>query len=102
MGTEFDYNIPIYIQLVEQIKIDIISGKMQEAFVAAGYDASFGKVTVSNEGTMCYYVRGGSDAWLAENTAENWGEAVITKPVAVDAMHKWLAANPGAFIAALN
>ena len=39
---------------------------------------------------------------LAENTAENWGEAVITKPVAVDAMHKWLAANPGAFIAALN
>ena len=66
------------------------------------YAPCSGKVTVSNEGTMCYYVRGGSDGWLAENTAENWGEAVITKPVAVDAMHKWLAANPGAFIAALN
>lgn len=28
MGTEFDYNIPIYIQLVEQIKISIISGEI--------------------------------------------------------------------------
>ncbi len=28
MGSEFDYNIPIYIQLVEQIKISIISGKI--------------------------------------------------------------------------
>ena len=28
MAPKFDNNIPIYIQLVEQIKIDIISGKI--------------------------------------------------------------------------
>jgi len=28
MSVEFDNNIPIYIQLVEQLKIDIISGKI--------------------------------------------------------------------------
>ena len=35
--------------------LDIISNKMQEAFVAAGYDASFGKVTVSNRPDLCQY-----------------------------------------------
>ena len=35
--------------------LDIISSKMQEAFVAAGYDASFGKVTVSNRPDLCEY-----------------------------------------------
>ena len=35
--------------------LDIISSKMQEAFVAAGYDASFGKVTVSNRPDLCQY-----------------------------------------------
>ena len=29
MAPQFDNNIPIYIQLVEQIKIDIISGKIK-------------------------------------------------------------------------
>ena len=29
MAPKFDNNIPIYIQLVEQIKIDIISGKIK-------------------------------------------------------------------------
>ena len=29
MGFEFDNNIPIYIQLVEQLKINIISGKLK-------------------------------------------------------------------------
>ena len=35
--------------------LDIISNKMQEAFVAAGYDASFGKVTVSNRPDLCEF-----------------------------------------------
>ena len=35
--------------------LDILSNKMQEAFVAAGYDASFGKVTVSNRPDLCQY-----------------------------------------------
>ena len=35
--------------------LDIISSKMQDAFVAAGYDASFGKVTVSNRPDLCQY-----------------------------------------------
>ena len=35
--------------------LDMISNKMQEAFVAAGYDASFGKVTVSNRPDLCQY-----------------------------------------------
>ena len=68
-----------------------------------GFYCAYGpKTTVDNSGTLCYYVRGASDAWLAENTAETWGDAVITKPVAVGDMHAWLKANPGSFIAALN
>ncbi len=35
--------------------LDIISQKMEQAFVAAGYDASFGKVTVSNRPDLCEY-----------------------------------------------
>ena len=35
--------------------LDIISRKMEQAFVAAGYDASFGKVTVSNRPDLCEY-----------------------------------------------
>ena len=35
--------------------LDIISEKMQQAFVDAGYDASFGKVTVSNRPDLCEY-----------------------------------------------
>ena len=31
--------------------LDIITEKMQQAFVDAGYDASFGRVTVSNRPT---------------------------------------------------
>ena len=68
-----------------------------------GFYCPYGpKTTVDNSETMCYYVRGASDPWLAENTAETWGNAVITKPVAVADMHAWLKANPGSFIAALN
>ena len=59
------------------------------------------KVKAENTDTLCYYVRGGKDAWLEENTAEHWGDAIITKPVSVEAMHVWLKGQPEAFIAAL-
>lgn len=39
---------------MEQI-LDIITAKMQQAFADAGYDASFGRVTVSNRPDLCEY-----------------------------------------------
>ena len=35
--------------------LDIITAKMQKAFAEAGYDASFGRVTVSNRPDLCEY-----------------------------------------------
>ena len=35
--------------------LDIISAKMQKAFADAGYDASYGRVTVSNRPDLCEY-----------------------------------------------
>ena len=35
--------------------LDIITEKMQQAFRDAGYDASFGRVTVSNRPDLCEY-----------------------------------------------
>jgi len=35
--------------------LDIITAKMQQAFQDAGYDASFGRVTVSNRPDLCEY-----------------------------------------------
>ena len=35
--------------------LDIITGKMQRAFADAGYDPSFGRVTVSNRPDLCEY-----------------------------------------------
>ena len=35
--------------------LDIITTKMQQAFQAAGYDASYGRVTVSNRPDLCEY-----------------------------------------------
>ena len=35
--------------------LDIITAKMQQAFAEAGYDASFGRVTVSNRPDLCEY-----------------------------------------------
>ncbi len=35
--------------------LDIISAKMQQAFADAGYDASYGRVTVSNRPDLCQY-----------------------------------------------
>ena len=80
---------------VVQDLADLLCGK--------GFYCGYGKkTTVDNSGCLAYYVRSDADAWLAENTAETWNGAVITKPVAVDAMHSWLKAHPGAFIAALG
>ena len=59
------------------------------------------KVGAVNTDTMRYYVRGAKDAWLAENTQETWGEAVITKPVTVETIHSWRKENPDVFIAAI-
>ncbi|MBE6983003.1 MAG: arginine--tRNA ligase [Ruminococcaceae bacterium] len=35
--------------------LDLITEKMEQAFVSAGYEASFGKVTVSNRPDLCQY-----------------------------------------------
>ena len=35
--------------------LDIITAKMQQAFADAGYDTSFGRVTVSNRPDLCEY-----------------------------------------------
>ena len=59
------------------------------------------KVAAENTDTMCYYVRGAVDAWLEENTREAWGDAIITKPVAIETIHRWRKENPDAFIAAI-
>ena len=73
---------------------DVLAGK--------GFYSPYGeKICADNSLERCFYVRGDKDAWLESNQAEVWGEAVVTKPVAVAEMHKWLAAHPGTFIAAL-
>ncbi len=65
------------------------------------YSPYGGKVKADNSVERRFYVRGESDAWLEEITQETWNGAVVTKPVAVDAMHSWLKNHPGTFIAAL-
>ena len=72
---------------------DVLAGK-------GFYAPHGGKVKAKNTDALCYYVRGCKDAWLEENTAETWGDAVVTKPVSVEAMHQWLKNQPNAFIAA--
>ena len=42
--------------------LDIITEKMQQAFMDAGYDASFGRVTVSNRPDLCEYQCNGAMA----------------------------------------
>ncbi len=75
--------------------VDISQGK--------GFYTALGKkVKAENTDCLSYYVRGGKDAWLEENRQDAWGNAVITKPVAVDAIHAWLKNHPDAFIAAFS
>ena len=73
---------------------DVLSGK-------GFYSPYGGKLAADNSLTRQFYVRGDKDAWLNENAQEAWGDAVITKPVAVADMHQWLANHPGTFLAAL-
>ena len=79
---------------VVQDCMDFLSGN--------GYYAPYGsKVSVTNEKELCFYVRGASDEWLKANTADYWGDAVITKPVSVSGMHHWCKQYPNVFMAAL-
>ena len=72
---------------------DLIAGK--------GFYSTYGaKVAAVNDEKLTYYVRGASDEWLESNAGQRWGDAVITKPVSVSAMHAWLKDHPDAFIAA--
>ena len=67
-----------------------------------GFYAPYGaKVAAANADELRYYVSGVCDSWLEDNKQEAWGDAVVTKPVSVNAMHAWRKANPDAFIAAI-
>ena len=67
-----------------------------------GFYGPYGpKTAVTNGEQYSYYVRGEADAWIRDNTREQWGDAVVTNPVSVVQMHHWLKNHPAAFIAAL-
>ena len=74
---------------------DVMAGK--------GFYSPYGpKTPAANTDCLRFYVRGNADAWLSDNTAESWGNAVITKAVGVADMHAWLKEHPEAFIAAIS
>jgi hypothetical protein len=73
---------------------DVLQGK-------GFYSPYGGKIKAENAVELQFYVRGDRDAWLEENAAESWNNAIITKPVSVSAMHAWLKNHPGTFLAAL-
>ena len=59
--------------------LDIITAKMQQAFVDAGFDASFGRVTVSNRPDLCEYQCNGA---LAAAKQYKCAPIMIAKAVA--------------------
>ncbi len=61
-----------------------------------------GKVPVVNSEKLCYYVRGDADPWLRAHQQTRWDDAIVTVPVSVSRMHRWLAEHPRSFIAALS
>ena len=72
--------------------VDVKSGK--------GFYAPYGgKRSAVNDHAMRFYVAA-QDAWLEENKEDTWGDATVTKPVKVSAMHQWLSDHPNTFIAA--
>ena len=72
---------------------DVLAGK--------GFYSPYGpKTAARNTDQLCYYVSGAQDAWLEENKADTWGDAIVTKPLSVSEMHTWRAQHPGVFIAA--
>ena len=76
---------------VVQDLVDVLEGK--------SFYAPYGpKVKANNSDMLRYYVRGD---WNGE-IEETWNGAVITKPVAVNAMYAWLKEHPDAFIAAIR
>ncbi len=76
---------------VVQDCVDVLQG--------VGFYAAYGSpVAAKNHVKLQYYVRGGWDGEIAEQ----WGEGVLTAPVAVEQMHAWLASHPDAFIAAVG
>ena len=58
--------------------LDIITEKMQSAFAEAGYDASYGRVTVSNRPDLCEYQCNGA---LAAAKQYKCAPIVIAKAV---------------------
>ena len=80
---------------VVQDCMDILNGH--------GFYCGYGeKVEVNNDEKLCYYVSGATDAWVENNAKEHWHNAVLTQPVSVSEMHRWLQAHPEAFIAAIS
>ncbi len=75
---------------VVQDCVDLLEGK-------GFYSPYSGSVSADNSEAICFYVRGGH--W--DLAKEIWGDAIITHPVPVKEMHKWLSRNPDAFVAAL-
>ena len=59
--------------------LDIITARMQQAFADAGYDASFGRVTVSNRPDLCEYQCNGA---LAAAKQYKCAPIMIAKAVA--------------------
>lgn len=71
--------------------------------VNKGFYSPYGeKVSANNTEMLRFYVRGASDAWLEQQKAESWGEAIVTVPVNVAQMHTWLADHPDTFLAAIS
>ncbi len=73
-----------------------------ELLAGKGFYSPYGaKTGAENTELLCYYVSGVCDSWLLENRQTAWGDAIVTKPVSVEAIHAWRKQNPEAFIAAI-
>ena len=80
---------------VVQDCVDILSGR--------GFYCPCGPgVEIDNSQRFLYYVRGETDPWLESVTRETWAGAVITNPISVEEMHRWLKRHPNAFLAAVT
>ena len=76
---------------VVQDLVDVLAGK--------GFYAPYGgHAAAVNDEKLTWYVRGN---WNGETKA-HWGNAAVTAPVSVAAMHAWLKENPNAFAAAIR
>ncbi len=74
---------------VVQDLVDVLCGK--------GFYAPYGEsVAADNSEKLTWYVRG---SWTG-SVKETWGNAVVTEPVSVADMHKWVKENGDAFVAA--